>query len=300
MRPSLPARLAVVLLLIAGFAAPARAQAVAPVGVRAAGMGGAFTAVADDASAVYWNPAGLATGSFFSLVVDRNSLDRQSATLIALGTPPLGLTYYRTAARDAGPGGESLVAHHAGLTLLQSIGERLAVGATVKVVRGVVSASGSPSQSTNRFDTDLGIVTTGSFARLGLTVRNATQPEFDAPGGGTVVLERQVRAGISLNTSRKTIAAADFDLTTTSTPRGNWREAAIGVEANPVKKAWLRGGLHWNTAGGGAAPSDAGRAPIGTVGGSYAIYGSTLADAQVSFGSEDGNRGWGVGLRFVF
>jgi hypothetical protein len=30
-----------------------------PVGTRAAGMGGAFIAVADDASAAYWNPAGL-------------------------------------------------------------------------------------------------------------------------------------------------------------------------------------------------------------------------------------------------
>ena len=75
-----------VVLLGAGTAVPARAQAQPPVGVRAAGMGGAFTAVADDASATFWNPAGLATGAFFSLVLDRNSLDRGSATLISLGT----------------------------------------------------------------------------------------------------------------------------------------------------------------------------------------------------------------------
>jgi long-chain fatty acid transport protein len=39
------------------------AQSFAAVGTRAAGMGGAFVGVADDASAIYWNPAGLAVGT---------------------------------------------------------------------------------------------------------------------------------------------------------------------------------------------------------------------------------------------
>ena len=281
------------LLLVLAFAQPARAQAEPPVGVRAAGMGNAFTAVADDASAVFWNPAGLAAGSFFSLVVDRNTMDQDSATLIALGTPPLGVSYYRTATADLPNGRHSLVAHHAGVTLLQSLGERVAVGATVKLVRGVVT-SGAASVATNKFDTDIGVITTGSFARLGLSVRNLTAPDFTVPGGGVVKLERRVRAGLSVNTSRRTIAAADFDLTTADTARGRWREAAVGVEANPVaRKAWVRGGLRWNTADGPAAP-------VGTAGASVAVYGSTLADVHVSFGSDHGNRGWGAGLRFVF
>ena len=291
MRPS-PVVVLLPFLVVVAAAGPALGQSAPPVGVRAAGMGGAFTAVADDASAVFWNPAGLATGSFFSLVVDRNTLDRRNATLIALGTPPLGLSYYRTATGELPGGRHSLVAHHAGVTVVQSVGNRLAVGATLKVVRGVVSTAES-SVSTNKFDTDIGVITTGSFARLGLSVRNVTEPGFSVPGGGTAELERQVRAGISLNTSRKTIVAADFDLTTTATSRGEWREAAMGLEANPLKRAWIRGGVHWNSAGDTAAP-------IGTVGGSYALYGSKVADAQFSFGSADGDRGWGVGLRFVF
>src|SRR4029079_6747273 len=68
-----------------------------PVGVRAAGMGGAFTALAADASPVCWNPAGLASGAFFGLTIDCNTADRGSAGTIALATPPLGLSYYRTA-----------------------------------------------------------------------------------------------------------------------------------------------------------------------------------------------------------
>jgi hypothetical protein len=278
--------------LVLVSALPAGAQAEPPVGVRAAGMGGAFTAVADDASAVYWNPAGLAGGSFFSLVLDRNRLDHDSATLIAIGTPPLGLSYYRTAARELAGSPHSLVTHHAGVTVLQSVGERLAVGATVKLVRGVVS-SGTASTGSTRFDTDLGVMTSGSLGRLGLSVRNLTEPKFAGPDGRGVTLERRVRAGIAINASRRTVAAADFDLTSAETARGPWREAAIGLEANPLKKAWIRGGLRWNTA---AGPS----APVGTAGASVAVYGSTLADAQVSFGSDDGNRGWGFGLRFVF
>ena len=39
-------------------------------GTRALGMGGAFVAVADDATAPYWNPAGLGTGATFSMVLD--------------------------------------------------------------------------------------------------------------------------------------------------------------------------------------------------------------------------------------
>jgi hypothetical protein len=280
------------LLLVCAAASPARAQAEPPVGVRAAGMGGAFTAVADDGSAVFWNPAGLATGSFFSLIVDNNTLDNRSATLIALGTPPLGLSYYRTAAGELANGRHSLVAHHAGATLVQSVGGRLAVGATLKVVRGVVSEAGS-SVSTNKLDADIGVMAVGSLGRLGLSVRNLIQPEFRAPGGGDIELERHVRGGVSLNMGRNTMAAADVDLTTRATARGDWREVALGVEANPMRKAWIRSGVHWNTAGDTSAP-------IGTLGGSYAIYGSTVADAQISFGSGDGDRGWGVGLRFVF
>jgi hypothetical protein len=291
MRP-VPVFLCWSLLLFCLSTALASAQPDAPVGVRATGMGGAFTAVADDPSAVFWNPAGLATGAYFGAVMDHNDLDRRSATLIALSTPPLGLSYYRTATGELGNGRNSLVAHHAGATVVQSVGGRLAVGATLKLVRGVVSSDGS-SISTNKFDTDIGVMTSGALGRLGLSVRNLLEPHFRAPGDERLTLERRVRAGLSLNLSRRLTAAADFDLTTASMAGGEYREIALGGEMQPVRGAWLRGGVHWNTEGETAAP-------IGTVGGSVAVYGSTMADAQVSFGSKDGNRGWGIGLRFQF
>lgn len=276
---------------------PAAAQDLPAPGVRAAGMGGAFTAVADDASAVYWNPAGLASGSFFSLVLDHDSRDEGSASLLALGTPPLGFAYYRTATGSRANGRNSLVAHHAGATVLQSLGDHFVVGGTAKFVHGVVDGGGA-SVSSNKFDADVGVMLKGSLGRIGLTAQNLTEPSFEGIGEA-VTLERRVRTGIALNILELTMISADFDLTTAragsvgATVTDDWRDVAFGAETHPVAKLWLRGGAHWNAAGETAAP-------VGSFGGSYAIYGSTVADAQVSFGSENGNRGWGVGLRFVF
>ena len=280
------------LTILLSLPVSAHAQAEAPVGVRAAGMGGAFTAVADDASAAFWNPAGFASGAIVSLVVDANLLDRRSGGLVALGTPPLGLSYYRTAIAAERTGRNRLVAHHAGVSLVQSVGGRLAVGTTLKVVHGIAASPGEgAATSSNKFDADVGVMTTGSLGQLGLSIRNLFQPEFKTPGGA-IRLDRRVRAGVSIHASENTTVAADLDLTTAATPRGEWRDAALGLEAHPARNAWLRGGVHWNTRGSSA--------PIGSLGASYAVYGATRVDAQVSFGSADGDRGWGIGLRFVF
>lgn len=136
-----------------------------PIGVRAAGMSGAFVGVADDASAVYWNPAGLATGSLASLTFDYGieetfsdvsaplrSGHRQTAGMMALGVPPFGLTYYRMGHYAVGPqeaavtnsvgreevrrSVEAVVTTTIGATVLQSITDYLVVGTTLKLVRG--------------------------------------------------------------------------------------------------------------------------------------------------------------------
>jgi hypothetical protein len=316
-------------LILPVLASTAAAQAEAPAGVRATGMGGAFVAVADDASAVFWNPAGLASGSYFSLALDTNRLEtaddtsfphRRTAFMLAIGAPAVGLSYFsttvtRAAASVSGADAmrvERLAARHMGATVVQSLGRNAAVGATLRLVRGsastgVVSVGDAeafddagdlfPRKGTTKFDTDIGVMVSGTYAKAGVAVRNVFEPEFPTPDGASIPLERRVRGGASLLLLQAITVAADVDFTKGSTSLGEWRDAAIGAEMRPVRRAWVRGGVHWNTAGGNSGP---GAAPVASVGGSYAVYGSVLADGQVSFGSENGDRGWGVGVRFVF
>jgi hypothetical protein len=312
--------------LVALLAVSAEAQPFEGPGTRAQGMG-AFVAVADDASAVYWNPGGLASGSYFSLLVDRTDAEAspagdarggsRSSWLLALSAPVVGVSYYRLRSTNVLPPSpaslagvsrvESLVTHHTGATLVHSLFGNLALGATVKLVRGISSAYdviGHPDEvldnplqmgrASNRFDADVGVMAAGQAIRAGLTVRNLTEPEFDTGAGGELRLERQARAGIAVPLTDRWTAALDIDLTRNRGPVGDIRTLAIGAEGRVMARALVRGGVQFNTAG------DNGSAPMATIGGSYAALGSLLVDAHFSTGSERGFAGWGLAGRVVF
>ncbi len=152
------------LAILALLGAAGTAEAQAPLGTRAAGLAGAFVGVADDASAVYWNPAGLATGALASAIVTFSSEEtvpdepqtaaaaRHTGRMVALSLPPIGLAYYRVGAYGTeavtpvvtGPHSReevrrrvhALTTSTAGVSLLQSLTEHIVVGVTPKVVRG--------------------------------------------------------------------------------------------------------------------------------------------------------------------
>src|SRR5262245_56542383 len=99
-------RAAIAAALVEVSAAAVSAQTSEAVGIRAKGMAGAFTAVADDATAAWWNPGGLAGGAFFSAVVE-SGRQRQPATEgavpaaetvnrgFSVAYPALAVSYYR-------------------------------------------------------------------------------------------------------------------------------------------------------------------------------------------------------------
>jgi hypothetical protein len=313
---------------------PVAAQTFESVGTRASGMGGAFVAVADDASAVYWNPAGLILGgSFFSLAIDKNrggaepDEDAQrggsrSATLIAFSTPPLGLSYYRlgstkltplatTFTSDRATRLERLTTHHAGVTFVQSVTSSFAVATTLKLVRGI-AASGVvidgnrddlldeggdlPDRSTSKFDADIGVMATLGSVRAGLTVRNATEPDFETPGDEPLELKRQTRAGLAYLGMQGIILAADIDLERAQGSLGEVRNFAAGAEVRLMRRAQARTGVRFNT----LSDQPGGRAAVFTLGGSVVPFRSLLVDAQVTMGSDAGDRGWGIAARLVY
>jgi len=159
------------LLLVLGLAPTASAQSFNLVGTRARGMGGAFVAVADDASATWWNPAGLPNSLIVDGVVDLQSdgfTDPQPTPIsvksagarngsfgLAFAFPALGVSYYRLrqsglepTTAEAAPGRQdpgttplarSLLSQQFGVSLVHSIGDALVVGGTVRFVRGSVA-----------------------------------------------------------------------------------------------------------------------------------------------------------------
>jgi hypothetical protein len=310
-------------------------------------MGGAFVGVADDGTAIYWNPAGLAAGSYFSLVVDGGEGEaapnasplgtQKSGFLIGLSTPALGLGYYRLRAAsvvppvsllpiDEAPPNrnlsltapvrvDSLVTHHAGITLVQSITQAIAIGTTLKLVRGLAASSviaaatakealesdaaevlGKPS---NRFDLDVGIMAAGGPLKVGLTLRNLREPSFETAGSTTrLTLERQARAGFSYAVTSSWVAAADFDLLRSNDGFGERRDIALGVEGRLTPRAFVRSGVALNTLEDSALEDARGLAY--SFGGSYAARASVFIDGHVTAGGDRTGLIWGLAARFVY
>lgn len=318
-----------IILALAG-ARPAGAQTFDAAGTRAAGMSGAFVAVADDASAAYWNPAGFAAGSFFSVVLDglgsearpEGSLSggSRSGVLFALGAPALGLSYYRLrqtrVTSDAlAPAGalrlDNLVTHHAGATLVQSVAPGLAVGATLKFVRGVAGTAFPEAgrdealdegadilgRASNAFDADIGVMFSAPRFKAGLTVRNLLESGFETAGGHELTLERQARAGVAVTAVEGWVVAADVDLLRSRDLTGHERrDVALGTEGRLGSRLILRTGARLDTLGNGPG----GRAATVSAGASYAASGGVWLDGSVTGGSRWGGRGWGLAARFVY
>lgn len=271
---------------IAAAQDPPQPAGVEAVGVRAQGMAGAFVAVADDATAIYWNPAGLATGDFVSLALEHSDRWTPAAAgphlhsdAVLVGTPPLGAGYYRVGST-----------HHVPVTVVQSIGDYLNVGGAVKGVWG----EGLDGQTHGRVDVDLGVMVRTETWRLGLVARDLAAPSFgdDVAGVEAPRLDRVVRIGGALFPIDGLTIAVDADLTTQEGAGPARRALAAGLEQRAGSRLQLRGGVRAQTTG-DARPSVSG-------GASVRLTSLIWIDTQGTAGSDDADRGWSVGLRARF
>ena len=215
-----PALLAVASVLFTAELASGQAM----VGTRASGLAGAFVGVADDATAVYWNPAGIATGSFVSLAIDFGRGDsvpdrpqtaagqHDTTTMIAISATAIGLAYYRIGTYGASVAEPAvtalqsreevrrdvhgLITSTVGVSLLQSVSEHIVVAVTPKLVRGVARRGRSGELDVHEaLDTAKQLEGRASFA-------------FDVDAGAMITAE-QFRVGVvarNLTTPSFTVA----------------------------------------------------------------------------------------------
>jgi hypothetical protein len=312
------------------------AQAIEMAGSRAPGMGGAFVAVANDSSATWWNPAGLAAGPFVDLALSRNAVQarddqrpawRGRLWSFALGTPPAGVSYYRFRLTEiARPGStasgqgdrqaigtgvaiRSIPASQLGVTLAHSLITGIHIGTTLKYVRSGVMAA------VDEGDADV-LLDVGD--RLDGESGNAFDLDLGALAvsgafrvGGVV---RNVRAaqlgresGVDLPRQVRIGAAFDGDAL-------DWLPLTIAVDADlrrydgpgGTRRVIAVGGEQWfaqHRVGvrAGARLNTVGADERAASGGiSVAVRSGLYIDGHVVSGGSADERGWGVAARVSF
>ena len=316
-----------------------RAQSIEATGSRALGMGGAFVAVANDSSAAWWNPAGLAAGPFLDVSIGRSSQTadgrlpaaRTGLWSFALGTPPFGLSYYHfrvTQVRAAAPtapdradredlrGGvalRSLSVSQFGATILQTLLSGVHVGSTVKYVRATSRGTGISGEQA--FDSgipdllDQGDDLSGGDAEGTVDLDVGAIVVAGALRAGAVV--RNVREpefdGIRLPRQVRVGAAFDGEA-------AGLRPFVVSLDADlraydagfGERRVVALGGEHWLrprrlAVRAGTRLDTAGAAdPVVTAGASVAPRAGLFIDGHIAVGGDGGDSGWGLAARVSF
>jgi hypothetical protein len=223
------------------------------IGARSAGMGAAFAAVADDASAVYWNPAGVAR--ITRNVISLNHCDWVADVMFSHAAYVFDPHYVpgmmalharslympeqpvRTVYRPEGDGtkfdnGDVAV----GLTYARSLTDKFAMGLTFNYVHSSLA-----DYSSQAYSFDFGTLYDTGFQslRIGMAIQNiGTEMEFIDK---TVKLPTVFRVGMSMNvyedSQMRVLSTAEF-----SHPPDNSERANVGTEVGYKDFLYVRGG----------------------------------------------------------
>ena len=222
-------------------------------GARAQGLGGAYSALGEDADSLYWNPAGLARLEKRDVSVSHAELFAQSrhdflayAHPTAMGTFAGAFTYLSQASidgRDASgrPTGSYQASDSAVTAGYARKTDWADLGASVKYLRSHIGSTEAQGAAV-----DLGARRSFGAVTLGAAVRNL--------GAGLKYedqrndLPLRLAAGAAYKFAGG--HAAVFELT--NGPRGAGTDAAFGGEYQPMRNVMLRGGYTTQSAGGGS------------------------------------------------
>ena len=219
------------------------------IGARALAMGGAFVAVADDATAVIWNPAGLA-------LLNDTRIGGMSTDLFGLGITHqfvgatttfanigIALGWERTSVTQSGNDAEgnptaSFTWSESAIigTLATSIMDIGLAGANVKYYM----ADSGLGDTASGFGFDLGLlVNLGDMFTIGVNAADLGNSPITWKGGATDTVTGLYTAGMAMKlVEGKLIMAADMDFDGT-----NLGDAHVGIEFKVIDELALRGGV---------------------------------------------------------
>lgn len=236
--------LSVFVLTLLTVAAPAHAC----VGARALAMGGAFTGLADDVSATYWNPAGLIqmeegerSGTYMRTANHRDEINYQDYVAYALKTgrrSALGLSYINYQLLS------DWDQKWLWVSAARKLGEKTALGLNVRFVDDGVPSGWSA-------DTDTGVDLSlfhkvNKKTSLGLLIQDFNEPESTATDGISTVRAkwaRNFRPGIAFRPSDDVVYSLElYD----ALDDGAARDIRLGVEKRFGGHA-LRAGYYGHT-----------------------------------------------------
>jgi hypothetical protein len=219
------------------------------IGARALAMGGAFVAVGDDATAMVWNPAGLAQ-------LDDTRLGGMSTDLFGLGITHqfvgavttfanfgIGLGWERASVAgqqvdEEGTAGDAFTWTEQAIlgTLATNIMDIGLAGANVKYYM----ADSGLGDTANGFGFDLGLlVNLGDIFAVGVTATDLAGTTISWDGGATDVVSGLYKAGMAMKlVDGMLVLAADMDFDGTALG-----DAHVGMEFNIIEELALRGGI---------------------------------------------------------
>jgi len=252
-----------------------------PVGARAAGMGGAFVSVANDASALYWNVAGIAHVEHKEILgihtrwIGETSFDYAGLLIPIWDAGVLGLSFtslsmddmmVRTIEKPEGTGeyfsaGDICI----GLSYAFALTERFAIGATAKYIQQSIwhmSASAFAIDLGTTFRTDLlnGMVIGASISNFGTSMQLSGRdtrrfsPADETKLGSNQSIPQNTEMDtwplpllFQIGISTDALKSEDFRWTVAvdaAHPSDNYESVNIGTEAGYKDFLFLRAGYN--------------------------------------------------------